>query len=61
MRSALPSQAHFSIRCSCFDSTGYMDQVAANHGAANLDVNRRIKRALDPTGIIAPGKSGIRI
>ena len=42
-------------------SIGYMDQVAANHGAANLEVNRKIKRALDPKGIIAPGKSGIRI
>jgi len=42
-------------------SIGYMDQVARNHGVANLDVNRRIKRALDPKGIIAPGKSGIRI
>jgi len=26
-----------------------------------MDVNRRIKRALDPAGILAPGKSGIRI
>ncbi len=42
-------------------SIGFMDQVARNHGEANLDVNRRIKRALDPKGIIAPGKSGIRI
>ena len=38
---------------------GFMDQVAAVHGQASLDVNRRIKRALDPNGIIAPGKSGI--
>lgn len=42
-------------------SIGWMDQVARNHGVANLEVNRRIKRALDPKGIIAPGKSGIRI
>ncbi len=42
-------------------SIGYMDQVAMRHGEANLEVNRRIKRALDPAGIIAPGKSGIRI
>lgn len=42
-------------------SVGFMDQVASLHGKANLDINRRIKRALDPSGIIAPGKSGIRI
>jgi 4-cresol dehydrogenase (hydroxylating) flavoprotein subunit len=40
---------------------GFMDRVAAHQGSANLEVNRRIKRALDPTGILAPGKSGIRI
>ncbi|MDB5718075.1 MAG: pchF 2 [Sphingomonas bacterium] len=40
---------------------GFMDKVAAVHGTAQIDVNRRIKRALDPAGIIAPGKSGIRI
>lgn len=42
-------------------SIGYMDQVAKTYGAPNREVNRRIKRALDPYGIIAPGKSGIRI
>jgi 4-cresol dehydrogenase (hydroxylating) len=40
---------------------GFMDQVAAVHGEAQIEVNRRIKRALDPGGVIAPGKSGIRI
>jgi 4-cresol dehydrogenase (hydroxylating) len=40
---------------------GFMDRVAEVHGATNLDVNRRLKRALDPAGILAPGKSGIRI
>ncbi len=40
---------------------GFMDQVAAVHGPAQRDVNRRIKRALDPGGVIAPGKSGIRL
>ncbi len=40
---------------------GFMDQVAAVHGEAQIEVNRRIKRALDPQGILAPGKSGIRI
>ena len=42
-------------------SIGYMDQVAENHGLTNLQVNRRIKQALDPNGILAPGKSGIRL
>lgn len=41
-------------------SLGWMDEVARRHGEANLEVNRRIKRALDENGIIAPGKSGIR-
>ena len=41
--------------------TGFMDLAASVHGEVNLDVNRRIKRALDPQGIIAPGKSGIYI
>jgi 4-cresol dehydrogenase (hydroxylating) len=40
---------------------GYMDRVAEIHGAAQRDVNRRLKRAFDPAGIIAPGKSGIRL
>ncbi len=40
---------------------GFMDRVAELHGEVNLEVNRRIKRALDPHGILAPGKSGIRI
>jgi FAD/FMN-containing dehydrogenase len=26
-----------------------------------MDVNKRIKQALDPNGIIVPGKSGIRV
>lgn len=42
-------------------SLGYMDQIARRHGEVNLEINRRIKRALDPNGIIAPGKSGVRI
>lgn len=40
---------------------GFMDQVAETFGQAQMDVNRRLKRALDPDGIIAPGKSGIRL
>jgi len=38
---------------------GYMDQVAAHYGPVKQSVNQAIKRALDPNGIIAPGKSGI--
>jgi 4-cresol dehydrogenase (hydroxylating) len=38
---------------------GFMDAAAEIHGATLLDVNRRIKQALDPNGILAPGKSGI--
>jgi len=38
---------------------GFMDRVAALQGTAREDVNHRLKRALDPKGILAPGKSGI--
>jgi 4-cresol dehydrogenase (hydroxylating) len=40
-------------------NTAYMDKVADTFGPVKKDVNQRIKRALDPNGIIAPGKSGI--
>ena len=40
---------------------GYMDEAAEIHGAAQRDVNHRLKRALDPGNIIAPGKSGISL
>jgi 4-cresol dehydrogenase (hydroxylating) len=36
-----------------------MDLVAQQFGDVNRAVNAKLKRALDPNGIIAPGKSGI--
>ena len=39
----------------------FMDKVASNFGAENKVVNQKIKAALDPNGIIAPGKSGIHL
>jgi 4-cresol dehydrogenase (hydroxylating) len=36
-----------------------MDLVASQYGEANRDINARIKQALDPNHVIAPGKSGI--
>jgi 4-cresol dehydrogenase (hydroxylating) len=38
-----------------------MDAAAETQGPVRRDVNRRIKQALDPNGIIAPGKSGITL
>jgi len=38
---------------------GYMDKLAEQYGPVKQAVNQAIKRALDPNGIIAPGKSGI--
>jgi 4-cresol dehydrogenase (hydroxylating) len=38
-----------------------MDKAAEAYGPAQRDLNRRLKRALDPNGIIAPAKSGITI
>jgi 4-cresol dehydrogenase (hydroxylating) len=40
---------------------GFMDRVAELHGSASRDFAQRLKRALDPHGILAPGKSGIRV
>jgi 4-cresol dehydrogenase (hydroxylating) len=40
-------------------STAFMDKVADSYGPVKKAVNRKIKQALDPNGIIAPGKSGI--
>jgi 4-cresol dehydrogenase (hydroxylating) len=36
-----------------------MDLVAEQYGATNRSLNAKIKAALDPNHIIAPGKSGI--
>jgi 4-cresol dehydrogenase (hydroxylating) flavoprotein subunit len=40
-------------------STAHMDEVAEVYGPVQKEINRKIKNALDPNGIIAPGKSGI--
>lgn len=42
-------------------STEFMDAVADTYGETRRSIARKIKRALDPNGILAPGKSGIRI
>ena len=38
-----------------------MDLVASQYGEANRLLNQRLKAALDPNGVIAPGKSGIAL
>ena len=42
-------------------NTGFMDQAADLYGPVKRKVDQTLKRALDPNGILAPGKSGIRI
>lgn len=42
-------------------NTAFMKEVANVYGPAQQAVNRRLKRALDPNGILAPGKSGIQL
>lgn len=42
-------------------NTAFQERVANSYGQVKRDVERKIKRALDPNGILAPGKSGIRI
>jgi len=39
--------------------TAHMELAAQQFGEKNREVNQTLKRALDPKGIIAPGKSGI--
>src|SRR5690606_9883017 len=42
-------------------NTAFMEKVAETYGPVQRAVNQRLKRALDPDGILAPGKSGINI
>lgn len=42
-------------------NTAFMDKVADTFGPVQRSVNRTLKKALDPNGILAPGKSGIRL
>jgi len=42
-------------------NTEFMDKVADTYGPVQRKVFQKIKRALDPNGILSPGKSGIRI
>ncbi|WP_096701505.1 FAD-binding oxidoreductase [Magnetospirillum sp. 15-1] len=42
-------------------NTAFMDQVAETFGPAQRSLNKRLKKALDPNGILAPGKSGITV
>ncbi len=62
------AKACFRDLATAFADNGYgltrvsidlMDQVARSYGETRRDVNRALKRALDPNGILAPGKSGI--
>src|SRR5690348_15174659 len=42
-------------------NTEFMDKVADTYGPVQRKVNKTLKKALDPNGILAPGKSGIRL
>jgi 4-cresol dehydrogenase (hydroxylating) len=42
-------------------NTAFMDKVAETYGPVQRDVHKILKKALDPNGILAPGKSGIRL
>ena len=44
----------------CRTGIDYMTALANAYGDVNVAVNRAIKHALDPNGILAPGKAGIR-
>ncbi len=39
----------------------FMDVVGETYGETVRDVFKKIKKALDPEGIISPGKSGITL
>jgi 4-cresol dehydrogenase (hydroxylating) len=38
----------------------FMEKVAHTYGPVQRNVHKMLKNALDPNGILAPGKSGIR-
>jgi 4-cresol dehydrogenase (hydroxylating) len=42
-------------------NTEFMDKVADTYGPIQRKINKTLKKALDPNGILAPGKSGIRL
>lgn len=42
-------------------NTGFMEKAAETYGPAQRKMNKRLKQALDPNGVIAPGKSGIYV
>jgi 4-cresol dehydrogenase (hydroxylating) len=42
-------------------NTAFMNKVADTYGPVQRAVNKRLKRALDPHGVLAPGKSGVHI
>jgi 4-cresol dehydrogenase (hydroxylating) len=42
-------------------NTAFMDKVAGTYDPIQRSINRTLKLALDPNGILAPGKSGIRL
>ncbi len=42
-------------------NTAFMNKVAETYDPIQRSVNRTLKQALDPNGILAPGKSGIRL
>jgi 4-cresol dehydrogenase (hydroxylating) len=42
-------------------NTAFMDKVANTYDPVQRSINRTLKAALDPNGILAPGKSGIRL
>ncbi|MGD9728533.1 MAG: FAD-linked oxidase C-terminal domain-containing protein, partial [Nitrospiraceae bacterium] len=42
-------------------NTAFMEKVAGTYDPIQRSVNRTLKQALDPNGILAPGKCGIRL
>ena len=56
LRSLKPAEGYGSYRT----ITAFMDKVADKYGPVQGSINRRLKKALDPNGILASGKSGIR-
>ena len=42
-------------------NTAFAEKVAATYGPVKRDVEKRLKKALDPNNIIAPGRCGISL
>ena len=49
------------MRTAALLQKGVAEKVAATYGPVKREVERRLKKALDPNNILAPGRCGISL